>query len=542
MTFQELGMIPSILNALKKEGYTSPTPIQEQAIPPVLRGKDLLGCAQTGTGKTAAFAVPILQRLTEQGAAQPKKIRSLILTPTRELALQIYESFTAYGHYLSLKSCVIFGGVPQNAQVQQLRRGVDILVATPGRLNDLINQGFIKLQDVQIFVLDEADRMLDMGFINDVKKVIAKLPQKRQTLLFSATMPPEISELVDTILYQPEKITVTPPATTVEAIDQSVYFVDKENKRKLLIHLLQKPEITSALVFTRTKHGADRVVRELTRAKISAAAIHGDKSQNARQKALGDFKKHVTRVLVATDIAARGIDIDELSHVINYDIPEVPETYVHRIGRTGRAGLSGIAVSFCDINEKADFARIVKLIGKDVPVVTDHPYPMRITVPTPKSELRRNRGQRPQQQAVPKNQPAPQRKQEPKKKAETPKLAGPKPAPQKNRPQKAAKPAAPKLPQKQPARTSVPQPEKTTPMTEFPSLHDLLPEQRPTLYGKTEGGKKPRQRRDPVPGGRGMQKRDAKPMQKLEPIRKAEPARKRPVDQPLGQTRFGRRG
>ncbi len=393
MNFKDLNIIPRILDALAKENYQSPTPIQEQAIPPILQGRDLLGCAQTGTGKTAAFAVPILQILSTQTANQtePRRIRSLILTPTRELALQIYESFRAYGRYTRLHVCVVFGGVSQKMQVEKLHRGVDILVATPGRLNDLINQGYIDLQYVKIFVLDEADRMLDMGFIADVKRIIAKMPKEKQTLLFSATMPSEIQELVNSILVEPVNIMVTPPATTVEAIDQTVYFVDKSNKAKLLIHLLSNPDIRSALVFTRTKHGADRVVRELERAKISAQSIHGDKSQNARQTALGSFKNGSIRVLVATDIAARGIDIEELSCVFNYDLPEVPETYVHRIGRTGRAGQSGTAISFCCIDEMGDFKNIQKLTGKPIPVIEDHPYPMMITTPTPKSELHRRR-------------------------------------------------------------------------------------------------------------------------------------------------------
>ncbi len=395
MNFKELNITQRILDALDKEHYVNPTPIQEQAIPPVLAGRDLLGCAQTGTGKTAAFAVPIIQRLIERPAdkVEPRKIRALVLTPTRELALQIYESFHSYGRYTRIHACVIFGGVSQKMQVEKLRRGVDILVATPGRLNDLMNQGYIDLNNIEIFVLDEADRMLDMGFIADVKKVIAKIPKEKQTLLFSATMPPEIEEMVNSILVNPVRVTITPPATTVEAIDQSIYFVDKGNKAKLLIHLLQDPSIRSALVFTRTKHGADRVVKELERAKISAQSIHGNKSQNARQTALGSFKNGTIRVLVATDIAARGIDIEELSCVFNYDLPEVPETYVHRIGRTGRAGLSGVAISFCCIDEKGDLRDIQKVIGKTIPVVEDHPFPMLITTPTPKSELRKHRPQ-----------------------------------------------------------------------------------------------------------------------------------------------------
>ncbi len=329
MNFQELNLIAPILKALQEEQYEAPSPIQEKAIPPALLGRDVLGCAQTGTGKTAAFAVPILQTLNAQPPVpkgQKRAIRSLILTPTRELAIQIGESLRAYGRYLPLRSEVIFGGVSQVPQVNSLNRGVDILVATPGRLNDLIQQGFIDLGAVQIFVLDEADRMLDMGFIHDVKRVITRLPKQKQTLFFSATMPPEITELVDSLLVDPIKVAVAPVSSTADAIEQSVYFVDKGNKPKLLIDLLKHSEIESALVFTRTKHGADRVARELARAKIQAQAIHGNKSQTARQQALSSFKARQIRVLVATDIAARGIDIDELSHVINYDLPNVPET------------------------------------------------------------------------------------------------------------------------------------------------------------------------------------------------------------------------
>ena len=346
-TFEDLSLIQPLQQAVADANYTTPSPIQEKAIPPVLSGRDLLACAQTGTGKTAAFALPILQLLKARPPRQKKAIRTLILTPTRELALQIQESFETYGKYLSLHSTVIFGGVGQAPQVEALRRGVDILVATPGRLNDLIGQGHIKLENVEIFVLDEADRMLDMGFVNDVKKVIRYLPKKRQTLLFSATMPDEIVELADSLLYKPSKVFVTPVSSTVESIDQSLYKVDKKNKRYLLAKLLSAPDVGSALVFTRTKHGADRVVRELSRAGIRAVAIHGNKSQGARQSALGQFKDGKVKVLVATDIAARGIDISELSHVFNYDLPNVPETYVHRIGRTGRAGRGGTAVSFC---------------------------------------------------------------------------------------------------------------------------------------------------------------------------------------------------
>ncbi len=377
MTFNELNLIAPILQALETEGYKNPTPIQEQAIPIVLRQHDLLGCAQTGTGKTAAFAIPILQLLNVQHAERAHRhIKVLVLTPTRELAIQIGESFAAYGRNLKLKHTVIFGGVPQGAQVQTLQRGVDILVATPGRLLDLINQGYISLKDIGIFVLDEADRMLDMGFIHDVKRVVTLLPHKRQTLFFSATMPPEIQKLANTILVKPEQVAVAPPATTAELINQSVYFVDKKDKRSLLHHVLGDKSIARVLVFTRTKHGADKVVKDLHKVGVTAEAIHGNKSQNARQRALSNFKDGKIRALIATDIAARGIDVDLLSHVINYEIPEVPETYVHRIGRTGRAGASGIAMSFCDNEEMPDWRNILKLIGRTVKVVENHPYPM----------------------------------------------------------------------------------------------------------------------------------------------------------------------
>ncbi len=375
MTFNELSLMTPLLQALETEGYTQPTPIQAQAIPVVLKGKDLLGCAQTGTGKTAAFALPILQLLAEQPRQHPAGIRCLILTPTRELAIQIGDSFKAYGSKLKLRHTVIFGGVPQGSQVQTLRQGVDILIATPGRLLDLISQKIISLNQINKFVLDEADRMLDMGFIHDVKKVVALLPAKRQSLFFSATMPPEIQKLANTILHQPEKVEVTPVSSTVEIIEQSVFHVDKADKRKLLHHLLQDKSIESVIVFTRTKHGADKVAKDLSRSGITAEAIHGNKSQNARQRALANFKNGSTRVLVATDIAARGIDIDALSHVINFDLPEVPETYVHRIGRTGRAGASGIAYSLCDVEELDYLKGIQKLIGKQIPLVSEHPFP-----------------------------------------------------------------------------------------------------------------------------------------------------------------------
>ena len=373
MNFEQLSLTRPLLKAVAEEGYTIPTPIQEQAIPPVLQGRDLLGCAQTGTGKTAAFALPILQRLAARRPSH-KKIRALILTPTRELALQIGESFEAYGKYLTITSTVIFGGVGQGPQVAALQKGVDVLVACPGRLNDLIGQGLVDLSALEIFVLDEADRMLDMGFIHDVKKVIARLPARRQNLMFSATMPGEIEKLAESFLSRPVLVKVDPVSSTVDRIDQKLYFVSKSDKRALLAWLLQDPAITNALVFSRTKHGADRIARDLNRAGISAAAIHGNKSQNARVAALEGFKSGATRVLVATDIAARGIDISELSHVINFDLPEVPETYVHRIGRTARAGQSGFAISFCSPEEEEYLAGIEKLNRKKIPVVKNHPW------------------------------------------------------------------------------------------------------------------------------------------------------------------------
>jgi ATP-dependent RNA helicase RhlE len=377
MSFEKLNIIEPVLRALQNEGYTQPTPIQEQAIPILLQRKDLLGCAQTGTGKTAAFAIPILQLLHEDElyVKGPAGIKTLILTPTRELAIQIGESFAAYGKYLKIRHTVIFGGVSQKSQTDALRAGVDILIATPGRLLDLMNQRFVKLDNIKTFVLDEADRMLDMGFIHDVKKIIARIPAKRQTLFFSATMPSEIASLANTILTNPVRVEVTPVSSTANTINQSVYFVEKSKKRSLLLHLLKDNAIETALVFTRTKHGADKVAKDLNGAGVKAEAIHGNKSQNARQRALSNFKAKQTRVLVATDIAARGIDVDSLSTVINFELPNVPETYVHRIGRTGRAGASGVAYSFCDGEEREFLRDIQKLIGKSVPVTTDHPYP-----------------------------------------------------------------------------------------------------------------------------------------------------------------------
>lgn len=377
MNFELLNIIEPILKSLKEEGYTIPTPIQVQAIPIVMQGTDLIGCAQTGTGKTAAFAVPILQILSKNKTFdRKKKIRSLIVTPTRELAIQIEESFKAYGRYTGLTCTVVFGGVNQHSQTNALRNGVDILIATPGRLLDLMNQGFISLKDIEIFVLDEADRMLDMGFIHDVRRLISALPQKRQSLFFSATMPPEIVKLAGTIVYKPVKIEVTPSASTVDIVNQYVYFIDRGNKNLLLLELLKDEKIKTALVFTRTKFGADKVVRVLKKKNITAEAIHGNKAQNARQKALSGFKAQTTRVLVATDIAARGIDVDDLEYVINFEIPNISETYVHRIGRTGRAGAKGTAISFCDAEEKEYLRDIEKLITKKIQVVDDHPFPL----------------------------------------------------------------------------------------------------------------------------------------------------------------------
>ncbi len=387
MQFKDLNIMPTIIKALEKENYEVPTPIQEEAIPIILSGRDLLGCAQTGTGKTAAFAIPTLQLLSKDKVShhEARKIRALIVTPTRELALQIYESFCTYGKYTDLKYCVVFGGVSQKPQEEVLLKGVDILVATPGRLNDLIMQKIVDLKHIKIFILDEADRMLDMGFINDVKRIIAKIPEKKQTLLFSATMPPDIAMLSNTILKSPAKVEITPASSTVDTIEQYLYYVDKNNKKDLLLHILKDNSIVSALVFTRTKHGADRIVKQLSKDNVTAQAIHGDKSQGARQNALNNFKNKKLRILIATDIAARGIDIDELSHVINYDLPNIPETYVHRIGRTGRAGLGGVAISFCDFDEKEQLADIEYLIGKRLIEIKDHPYPLMNNFPAEKT-------------------------------------------------------------------------------------------------------------------------------------------------------------
>ena len=376
MTFEDLQIIEPIMRSLKAEGYTYPTPIQAQSIPILLRGKDLLGCAQTGTGKTAAFTIPILQHLyiDQQPPSSKRKIKALVVTPTRELAIQIADSITTYGKFTGIKNTVIYGGVKQGAQTRALGKGVDVLVATPGRLLDLMQQGFITLKHIEYFVLDEADHMLDMGFIHDIRKIIAKLPVKRQSLFFSATMPKTIVELSHKILGNPEKVSVRPEQATAEKVEQSVYFVAKKDKVKLLTHLLKTDPMDSVLVFSRTKHGANKIVKLLAKAGIQAEAIHGNKSQGARQQALGNFKSGLTKVLVATDIAARGIDVEELSLVVNYDLPNVSETYVHRIGRTGRAKASGIALSFCDTEERPYLRDIQKLINQNIPVVTEHPF------------------------------------------------------------------------------------------------------------------------------------------------------------------------
>ena len=394
MTFEQLSLIEPVLKALKNEGYTNPTPIQERAIPVVLERKDLLGCAQTGTGKTAAFAIPILQILYNDSIGRKgfKHIRTLVLTPTRELATQINESFASYGRHTGLKHDVIFGGVSQYTQTSALRNGTDVLIATPGRLLDLMNQGYIHLDHLEIFVLDEADRMLDMGFIHEVKKIIRELPREKQTLFFSATMPTEIAGLANSILHNPVKIEVTPPATTVQKINQSLYFVHKNDKQSLLMHLIKENRIARSLVFTRTKHGADKIAKYLNMANVKADALHGNKSQGQRERALANFKSGRLNVLVATDIAARGIDVDELTHVINFDLPNVPETYVHRIGRTGRAGADGTAFSFCDAEEKAYLKDIHKLIAQPIPVAEEHPFKMVSNSFTPT----RSTNQRPQ--------------------------------------------------------------------------------------------------------------------------------------------------
>ena len=442
MTFNDLKLSAPLLKAVSEAGYETPSPIQASAIPPVLEGRDLMGCAQTGTGKTAAFALPMLDRLSAAAPRRKGAVRALILTPTRELALQIGESFDAYGKYLKLRSTVIFGGVGQAPQVEAIRKGVDILIACPGRLNDLIGQGHIDLSNLEVFVLDEADRMLDMGFVHDVKKVIAKLPAKRQNLMFSATMPKEIEQLAAGILHDPAFVKVDPVSSTVERIDQSLYFVEKGNKKFLLPWLIKnlRPEVVNALVFSRTKHGADKIAKDLNKQGIPAAAIHGNKSQTARVTALEDFKAGKTRVLVATDIAARGIDISELSHVFNYDLPEVPETYVHRIGRTARAGADGTAVSFCAPEEKEYLAGIEKLNRRQIPVVSGHPWD---GVPAPVKAAPPVRGKKPKAEAEQPEKPV---------KAEKPAKA-----------EKAAKAEKPAAPKKEKAAAKQPSPKNTEP-------------------------------------------------------------------------------
>jgi ATP-dependent RNA helicase RhlE len=374
MTFQDLNLIAPLLSALSKQGYSQPTPIQEKAIPCILQGSDIFGCAQTGTGKTAAFALPILQFLHAKQTNGRAGIKALILAPTRELALQINESFGIYGAHLNIRHAVIFGGVSQNTQTNNLRKGVDVVIATPGRLLDLMEQGHVKLNAVEYFVLDEADQMLDMGFINDIKRIISRLPAKKQTVFFSATAPVEIKKLADSLLRNPVNVNIAPVNSTTELIKQAVYFVSQEKKKPLLRHLLKDDSIANALVFTRTKHGADKVVKELNKNGIKAEAIHGNKSQSARERALRGFKNKSIRVLVATDIASRGIDVDKLTHVINFEIPEQAETYVHRIGRTGRAGESGTALSFCNVDERPYLKNIHKLIKKDIDVIKSHPF------------------------------------------------------------------------------------------------------------------------------------------------------------------------
>ena len=521
MTFNELNLSAPVLRAVAQAGYESPSPIQAAAIPPVLAGRDLMGCAQTGTGKTAAFALPMLDRLTASAPRKKGAIRALILTPTRELALQIGESFEAYGKYLTLRSTVIFGGVGQAPQVAALKKGVDILIACPGRLNDLVGQGLLDLSNIEIFVLDEADRMLDMGFVHDVKKVIAKLPRQRQNLMFSATMPKEIEQLAAGILHDPAFVKVDPVSSTVDRIQQSLYFVEKGNKKFLLPWLIKnlKPEVVNALVFSRTKHGADKIAKDLNKQGIPAAAIHGNKSQTARVTALEDFKAGKTRVLVATDIAARGIDISELSHVFNYDLPEVPETYVHRIGRTARAGADGTAVSFCAPEEKEYLAGIEKLNRRQIPVVSGHPWD---GVPAPVKAAPPVRGKKPKAEA---EQPA---------KAE-----------------KAAKAEKPAAPKKEKAAAKQPSPKNTEPK-EGTSMEE---NQKRTSGGRSENRRSnnSRTRREgnaPQPANRGSNAQpkfdphfvSAPEATPLRPVKKApavQPAAKQTAPAQNGQRQRG---
>ena len=521
MTFNELNLSAPVLRAVAQAGYESPSPIQAAAIPPVLAGRDLMGCAQTGTGKTAAFALPMLDRLTASAPRKKGAIRALILTPTRELALQIGESFEAYGKYLTLRSTVIFGGVGQAPQVATLKKGVDILIACPGRLNDLVGQGLLDLSNIEIFVLDEADRMLDMGFVHDVKKVIAKLPRQRQNLMFSATMPKEIEQLAAGILHDPAFVKVDPVSSTVDRIQQSLYFVEKGNKKFLLPWLIKnlRPEVVNALVFSRTKHGADKIAKDLNKQGIPAAAIHGNKSQTARVTALEDFKAGKTRVLVATDIAARGIDISELSHVFNYDLPEVPETYVHRIGRTARAGADGTAVSFCAPEEKEYLAGIEKLNRRQIPVVSGHPWD---GVPAPVKAAPPVRGKKPKAEA---EQPA---------KAE-----------------KAAKAERPAAPKKEKAAAKQPSPKNTEPK-EGTSMEE---NQKRTSGGRSENRRSnnSRTRREgnaPQPANRGSNAQpkfdphfvsapEATPLRPVKKAPAAQPAAKQTAPAQNGQRQRG---
>ena len=521
MTFNELNLSAPVLRAVAQAGYESPSPIQAAAIPPVLAGRDLMGCAQTGTGKTAAFALPMLDRLTASAPRKKGAIRALILTPTRELALQIGESFEAYGRYLTLRSTVIFGGVGQAPQVAALKKGVDILIACPGRLNDLVGQGLLDLSNIEIFVLDEADRMLDMGFVHDVKKVIAKLPGQRQNLMFSATMPKEIEQLAAGILHDPAFVKVDPVSSTVDRIQQSLYFVEKGNKKFLLPWLIKnlKPEVVNALVFSRTKHGADKIAKDLNKQGIPAAAIHGNKSQTARVTALEDFKAGKTRVLVATDIAARGIDISELSHVFNYDLPEVPETYVHRIGRTARAGADGTAISFCAPEEKEYLAGIEKLNRRQIPVVSGHPWD---GVPAPVKAAPPVRGKKPKAEA---EQPA---------KAE-----------------KAAKAEKPAAPKKEKAAAKQPSPKNTEPK-EGTSMEE---NQKRTSGGRSENRRSnnSRTRREgnaPQPANRGSNAQpkfdphfvsapEATPLRPVKKAPAAQPAAKQTAPAQNGQRQRG---
>ena len=527
MTFNELNLSAPVLRAVAQAGYESPSPIQAAAIPPVLAGRDLMGCAQTGTGKTAAFALPMLDRLTASAPRKKGAIRALILTPTRELALQIGESFEAYGKYLTLRSTVIFGGVGQAPQVAALKKGVDILIACPGRLNDLVGQGLLDLSNIEIFVLDEADRMLDMGFVHDVKKVIAKLPGQRQNLMFSATMPKEIEQLAAGILHDPAFVKVDPVSSTVDRIQQSLYFVEKGNKKFLLPWLIKnlKPEVVNALVFSRTKHGADKIAKDLNKQGIPAAAIHGNKSQTARVTALEDFKAGKTRVLVATDIAARGIDISELSHVFNYDLPEVPETYVHRIGRTARAGADGTAVSFCAPEEKEYLAGIEKLNRRQIPVVSGHPWD---GVPAPVKAAPPVRGKKPKAEA---EQPV---------KAEKPAKA-----------EKAAKAEKPAAPKKEKAAAKQPSPKNTEPK-EGTSMEE---NQKRTSGGRSENRRSnnSRTRREgnaPQPANRGSNAQpkfdphfvsapEATPLRPVKKAPAAQPAAKQTAPAQNGQRQRG---